>query len=99
MEPVYDLMAHLLTEHFGVPAEEITPDSTFEQLDIDSLARVEMITLLEDHLQVTLRQEPEGTTLGEAAAYLERLVAESGAGPEAVAADRAEPTALAGPAR
>ncbi|MEU8579411.1 acyl carrier protein [Streptomyces abikoensis] len=50
MEAAYDLMARLLTDHFGVPGERITPDATFEELGIDSVAGVELPTRLEDHL-------------------------------------------------
>lgn len=79
MEPVYDLMARLLTEHFGVPEEEISPDMTFDELDIDSLARAELVTVLEDRLKVTLSQDPVDATLGETSAFIERVLA-TGAG-------------------
>ncbi|MFI9201239.1 acyl carrier protein [Streptomyces sp. NPDC053048] len=75
MEPVYDLMARLLTEYFGVPEEQLTPDATFEELAIDSLAKVEMVTVLEDRLKVTLDEDPQGATLGEVAAHIEQLMA------------------------
>lgn len=74
METAYDLMTRLLTDHFGVPGEQITPDATFEELDIDSLAKVELVTLLEDHLKRPLEQAPAGDTLGETAAWVERLL-------------------------
>jgi acyl carrier protein len=73
MESVYDLMARLLTDHFGVPEEDVRPDATFEQIEIDSLARVELVSMLEDELRVILPDEYAEATLGEAAAYLERL--------------------------
>ncbi|MFI1970739.1 acyl carrier protein [Streptomyces cinnamoneus] len=100
MEPVYDLMARLLTEYFGVPEEEITPDATYEQLEIDSLAQAEMVTLLEDHLRMTLDQELRGETLGEAAVHVERLLAGRAGPAEAAAghdAGAAGPAALTVP--
>ncbi|MFI1252303.1 acyl carrier protein [Streptomyces netropsis] len=98
MEPAYDLMARLLTEHFGIPEEEITPDATFEQLEVDSLARVELITMIEDRLHVALPEEHGDATVGEAAAYLDRLVADrADREPAAPAGD--QPVAMAGPAR
>ncbi|MEU7137019.1 phosphopantetheine-binding protein [Streptomyces sp. NPDC046261] len=75
MEPVYDLMARLLTDRFGVREEEIAPDVTFDELDIDSLAQAELVTVVQDRLRVTLDQEPVGATLGEAAAFIERVMA------------------------
>lgn len=94
MESVYQMMATTLSEHFGVPEEHVHPDATFEELDIDSLARVEMLAVVEDRLNVTLDQEPRGITLGEAAAHIERLL--SGGTGGAVAA--AGPPPGAGPA-
>lgn len=99
MEPAYDLMARLLTEHFGVPEEEITPDATFEQLEVDSLARVELITMLEDRLHVTLPEEHGDATVGEAAAYLDGLVAGRADRGRAAAPVGDQPVAMAGPAR
>jgi acyl carrier protein len=72
MESVYDVMVRLLTEHFGVPRELISPDATFEGMEFDSLAQVELATMLEDVLGVLLPEERGEFTLGEAAAYLER---------------------------
>lgn len=70
MEPVYDVLVRLLTDHFGVPHDLINPDATFEDMELDSLALVELATLLEDTLGVSLPEEGAGRTLGEAAAYL-----------------------------
>ncbi|GHG49937.1 acyl carrier protein [Streptomyces griseocarneus] len=97
MEPVYDLMTRLLSEYFGVPEEQLTPDATFEQLDIDSLAQVEMVTLLEDRLKVTLDENPAGATLGETAARIERLIGAGAIG--AQPQGPADAVAPAGPAR
>ncbi|MDQ8706972.1 acyl carrier protein [Streptomyces sp. LHD-70] len=70
MEPVYDVMARLLTGHFGVPEEQIRPDATFESLEFDSLARLELATLLEDDLGVGLPEDRPDMTLAEAAEHL-----------------------------
>jgi acyl carrier protein len=72
MESVYDVMVRLLTEYFGVPQEQISPDATFEEMEFDSLAQVELATMLEDKLGVTLPEDRRDFTLGEAAAFLER---------------------------
>ncbi|WP_127359549.1 acyl carrier protein [Actinacidiphila soli] len=72
MESVYDVMVRQLTEYFGVPQEQISPDATFEEMEVDSLAQVELATMLEDTLGVALPQGRQDFTLGEAAAFLER---------------------------
>ncbi|MEU7167148.1 acyl carrier protein [Streptomyces morookaense] len=94
METVYQMMATTLSEHFGVPEDHIHPDATFEELDVDSLARAEMLAVVEGRLKVTLDQEPGGLTLGEAAARIERLLAGGTGG----AASAAAPPPGTGPA-
>jgi acyl carrier protein len=44
----------LLTSDFGVPAEEISADSTFEALGLDSLDIVELTLALEDRTGIKL---------------------------------------------
>lgn len=39
---------------FGTPAEAITPDATFEALEVDSLDLVEMAQIVEDEFGVEL---------------------------------------------
>ena len=50
---------------------EITPDSTFESLGIDSLDVVEMIMDLEEDLGVDLELEDKLNTVGELVDYIE----------------------------
>ncbi|MEV0522458.1 phosphopantetheine-binding protein [Streptomyces sp. NPDC050439] len=58
----YDRFVGLLTKGFGVEADEVSPESTFADLELDSLALVELtlaaqeefdITLTDDELQAT----------------------------------------------
>jgi len=44
----------LLTSDFGVPADEISADSTFEALGLDSLDIVELTLALEDRTGIKL---------------------------------------------
>ncbi len=73
MSAVYDKVAQLLTDKFGVPAEELSPDATFEALDLDSLDLVEFSMAAEDELGVKISDEEaaELTTLADAVALLE----------------------------
>ena len=55
-----DLLAtfqELLSEEFGVEAEEVTPDATFEALGLDSLDVVELTLVLEEKTGVKLEDE------------------------------------------
>lgn len=55
-----DLLAvftEMLTEDFGVPAEDVSPDATFEALGLDSLDVVELTLVLEEKVGVKLEDE------------------------------------------
>lgn len=70
-----DLISGLLISKYEVDADEIAPDTVFEDLSLDSLALMEMSLALEKKLGVTIT---EGTlvphqTLGEAASVLGSL--------------------------
>ncbi len=55
-----DLLAtftEVLTEDFGVPADDISPDATFEALGLDSLDVVELTLVLEERTGVKLEDE------------------------------------------
>jgi acyl carrier protein len=47
----------LLTDTFGVPEDEVTPDATFEALGLDSLDVVELTLVLEEETGVKLEDE------------------------------------------
>ena len=53
---------------FGPDADQITPEATFEELDIDSLDLVELAQIVEDEYGVVLKGEDmkELKTVGEA---------------------------------
>lgn len=63
----------ILHENLDIDPEEVTEESTFESLNIDSLDMVELICELEDRLEIDLG-EPEGiNNVGEFVTYIENL--------------------------
>lgn len=54
---VYDKVKDLLVEKFGVPAEDVTPDATFEDLDLDSLDLVEFALAAEEEMGVRISDD------------------------------------------
>ncbi|MFI6347973.1 acyl carrier protein [Streptomyces sp. NPDC050560] len=60
----------LLTDHFPLDRARLVPDATFESLEMDSLALMEMVTIAEEDLGFELPDEAmdltPATTLGEA---------------------------------
>ncbi len=73
MSAVYDRVADLLVDRFGVPAEDISETATFEDLDLDSLDLVEFSLACEEELGVRIEDEEAEslTTLGDAVTLLE----------------------------
>ena len=54
---VYDKVKDLLVDKFGVPSEEVTPEATFEDLDLDSLDLVEFALAAEEEMGVRITDE------------------------------------------
>lgn len=57
MSAVYDRVAGLLVDKFGVPAEDVSPEATFEEMDLDSLDLVEFALAAEEELGVRITDE------------------------------------------
>ena len=68
---MFERIAKYLSEEMDIPMEEITPDTTFESLGIDSLDTVEMVMDLEDDLGIELEVEEKIATIGELVAFVE----------------------------
>ena len=71
---VFDKMKVIIAEHVGIDESEITEDTTFEKLGVDSLDTVEMVMSLEDELGVELTLEGSFGTVGELAKFIETKV-------------------------
>ena len=69
----YDRVASLLSERLGVPADDITAQATFDELDLDSLDLVEFALGAEEEFGVRISDdEAEGlSSVGDAVALLE----------------------------
>ena len=72
---MYEKLVSYAAKQLELEADEITPNSTFESLGIDSLDIVEMIMDLESELGVELDlEEQKIATFGELAAFIESKV-------------------------
>ncbi len=67
-EEVRQLITDELSELAGVKPEEIMPDATLEDLDIDSLDLVELAQIIEERYEVRLERDDfkDVTTIGSA---------------------------------
>ena len=69
---MYEKLVSYAAKQLELDASEITPDSTFESLGIDSLDIVEMVMDLESELGIELDMEDEKiSTFGELASFIE----------------------------
>ena len=63
----------ILSENLDIAPEDITEESTFDSLELDSLDLVELIVALEDELDIDFG-EPEGLeSIGDVIEYIESL--------------------------
>ncbi len=54
---VYEKVKEILVDKFGVEEEEVRPEATFEDLDLDSLDLVEFALAAEEDLGVRISDE------------------------------------------
>ena len=72
---MYEKLVAYASKQLEIDAAEITRESTFESLGIDSLDVVEMVMDLESELGIELDMEDQKiTTFGELAAFIESKV-------------------------
>ena len=72
---MYEKLVNYAAKQLELDASEITPESTFESLGIDSLDIVEMIMDLESELGVELELEDQRiATFGELAEFIDSKV-------------------------
>lgn len=68
---MFEKIANYLAGQLDISAADITADTTFESLGIDSLDTVEMVMDLEDELGIELELEEKISTIGELVAFVE----------------------------
>lgn len=61
MSTVLDRLTTMLTDRFGVPADELRPEATFAELDLDSLALVEFALVAEKEFGVPIGEDEVST--------------------------------------
>lgn len=61
----------LLAEHLEMEVEEITNETTFEDLDVDSLDTVEIMMEMEDEFGIEIKPAEVGKSVKELADYID----------------------------
>lgn len=72
MDYLFEQVKALLVDKFGVPADDVTENATFEELDLDSLDLVEFAMTAQESLgaRITDAEAEELSTVGEAVSLL-----------------------------
>ena len=68
---IFEAIAELIAEHNDCDVSEITMDSTFKELGIDSLDTVEMLMNLEDKIGKEIELDQKVETVGDLVRYIE----------------------------
>ncbi|MEU5366087.1 acyl carrier protein [Streptomyces sp. NPDC005925] len=73
MSDTYPRLVQLLVKNFGFETDEINPEDTFSQLELDSLALVELTLTVQQEFGIKLSDDDLGSddTLGQAAEVIE----------------------------
>ena len=73
---VFDKIREIISDKLGIKEDEITMESTFEDLGADSLDIVEFIMAIEDEydIQVADEEVEKVETVGDVVEYIETLV-------------------------
>lgn len=67
----FEKIRDLLAEHLEIDAGEITEETTFEDLGIDSLDTVEIMMEMEDEFGIEIKPAEAGKSVSELVAYVE----------------------------
>ena len=77
MATVEERVKKIIAEQLGVEEDEVTPEASFvEDLGADSLDTVELVMALEEEFgsEIPDEEAEKLTTVGEAVAYVEKMV-------------------------
>ena len=71
---VFEKVAELIAEKIDCDVKDITPDTSFEDLNIDSLDITELAMSIEDEFDIEFEVSQDMTTVAELVAAVEKMV-------------------------
>ena len=69
---VFDKVADIIAEKLDIDRIEIKPDSSFDDMEVDSLYMVEIMLSLEDEFGITIEDASEMKTVADICDYIEK---------------------------
>ena len=70
-EMIYEKIAEIISDKMDIDADEITMDSTFESLKIDSLDMVEIVMDIEEEFDVSVEDAEHLKSVADLVKYIE----------------------------
>ena len=71
----FDKLKTLIADHLDIDEDEVTMETTFEDLGIDSLDTVELMMEVEDEFGVEVKAQEVGKSVKELVAYVDAKLA------------------------
>lgn len=68
---VFEKVQEIIVEELGKDAEEVKVETTFDELDADSLDVLQVISEIEDEFDIQIETEEGLNTVGDLVAYVE----------------------------
>ena len=68
---VFEKVQEIIVEELGKDAEEVKVETTFDELDADSLDVFQVISEIEDEFDIQIESEEGLNTVGDLVAYVE----------------------------
>lgn len=68
---VFEKVQEIIVEELGKDAEEVKVETTFDELDADSLDVFQVISEIEDEFDIQIETEEGLNTVGDLVAYIE----------------------------
>ena len=68
---VFEKVQEIIVEELGKDAEEVKVETTFDELDADSLDIFQVISEIEDEFDIQIETEEGLNTVGDLVAYVE----------------------------
>ena len=68
---VFEKVQEIIVEELGTDAEEVKLETTFDELDADSLDVFQVISEIEDEFDIQIETEEGLNTVGDLVAYVE----------------------------
>ena len=68
---VFEKVQEIIVEEIGKDAEEVKVETTFDELDADSLDVFQVISEIEDEFDIQIETEEGLNTVGDLVAYVE----------------------------